>query len=421
MKILERIVDGLIGQLMSIDDSQFGFVPGRGTTDAIFVVRQLQEKYLAANKRLHGFHRPREGFWPSTLEGHLVGAEKTCCGGVDCTTSAGDVCRCVEPCPCWWGVQWRVWSEGRCSPRLSTQPASLHHCAWSFITRVPLWGPLGGPLCQWPCYHCRIARGMCQKALDLERSNGKERTEMQERRRSWSVVRAWTSCRVQRGSCAVCHTGVGSNSIFCNGCKHWVHKKCSGLKRLTKDPDYSCTRCQGTARPLDSRPQGSPSQTWQVGGGSFLLLPRRHALSSRYAVNFQPRHLWKPPGRSSRCCYQFSLHATSFSRHVAMCGAQCFMPVRLGHWQNQTANVCSWMTGQWSDRSAMSGRKTLSPPGPLNFLCCLALRIWTSFWRREGCPGMGIWNAPMVQSRQPFTYRLRERVGLGGPRWHGNS
>ena len=53
MKILERIVDGLIRQLMSIDDSLFGFVPGRGTTDPIFVVRQLQEKYLAANKRLY--------------------------------------------------------------------------------------------------------------------------------------------------------------------------------------------------------------------------------------------------------------------------------------------------------------------------------------------------------------------------------
>ena len=55
--------------------------------------------------------------------------------------------------------------------------------------------------------------------------------------------------------CAFCHTGVGSNSIFCNGCKHWVHKKCSGLKRLKKDPDYRCTWCQGTACPLDSRPQ----------------------------------------------------------------------------------------------------------------------------------------------------------------------
>ena len=55
--------------------------------------------------------------------------------------------------------------------------------------------------------------------------------------------------------CAVCRTGVGSNSIFCNGCKHWVHKKCSGLKHLKKDPDYRCTRCQGTACPLDGRPQ----------------------------------------------------------------------------------------------------------------------------------------------------------------------
>ena len=54
---------------MSIDDSQFGFVPGRGTTDAIFVARQLQEKYLAANKRLYidlekAFDRvPRKVIW----------------------------------------------------------------------------------------------------------------------------------------------------------------------------------------------------------------------------------------------------------------------------------------------------------------------------------------------------------------------
>ena len=55
--------------------------------------------------------------------------------------------------------------------------------------------------------------------------------------------------------CTVCRSGVGSNSIFCNGCKHWVHKKCSGLRHLAKDPDYRCARCQGTAHPLDGRPQ----------------------------------------------------------------------------------------------------------------------------------------------------------------------
>ena len=108
------------------------------------------------------------------------------------------------------------------------------------------------------------------------------------------------------------------------------------------------------------------------------------------AVNFQPQHVWKPPWRSSRICYQFSLHATSLSRHVALCtalvcGAQCSMPVRLDHWQNQTSNICSGMTGQWLDRSAMSGHKTLSQPGPVSYMGGLALRIWTSFWRREDC------------------------------------
>ena len=51
-KLLERIVDGLIRQVVSIDDSQFRSVPGSGTSAEIFVVRQLQEKYLAVNKRL---------------------------------------------------------------------------------------------------------------------------------------------------------------------------------------------------------------------------------------------------------------------------------------------------------------------------------------------------------------------------------
>ena len=54
--------------------------------------------------------------------------------------------------------------------------------------------------------------------------------------------------------CCLSHWS-GQQQIFCNGCKHWVLKKCSGLKRLTKDPDYRCTQCQGTACRLDGRPQ----------------------------------------------------------------------------------------------------------------------------------------------------------------------
>ena len=64
MKVLERIVDGLIRQVVSLDDSQFGFVPGRGTTDAIIVVRQPQEKYMAFKDLEKAFDRvPRKVIW----------------------------------------------------------------------------------------------------------------------------------------------------------------------------------------------------------------------------------------------------------------------------------------------------------------------------------------------------------------------
>ena len=38
---------------MSIDNMQFGFMPGKGTTDAIFIMRQVQEKHQAKKKKLY--------------------------------------------------------------------------------------------------------------------------------------------------------------------------------------------------------------------------------------------------------------------------------------------------------------------------------------------------------------------------------
>ena len=53
MTLLERVLDSFIQEMVDIDTMQFGFVPGRGTTDATFIIRQLQEKYIAANKPLY--------------------------------------------------------------------------------------------------------------------------------------------------------------------------------------------------------------------------------------------------------------------------------------------------------------------------------------------------------------------------------
>ena len=52
-KIVEKYLETRLRKLIRIADTQFGFMPGRGTVDAIFVTRQICEKYLAKSEKLH--------------------------------------------------------------------------------------------------------------------------------------------------------------------------------------------------------------------------------------------------------------------------------------------------------------------------------------------------------------------------------
>ena len=45
MEVLEHVEEGLIRQRVEIDEMQCCFMLGCGTTDTIFIVRQLQEKH----------------------------------------------------------------------------------------------------------------------------------------------------------------------------------------------------------------------------------------------------------------------------------------------------------------------------------------------------------------------------------------
>jgi len=57
MKVVERIFQHRIQQQIDTDNMQFGFMKGKGTTDAIFIVRLMQEKFRAKGQKLYyGFH-----------------------------------------------------------------------------------------------------------------------------------------------------------------------------------------------------------------------------------------------------------------------------------------------------------------------------------------------------------------------------
>ena len=252
------VVDGLIRQLVSIDDSQFGFVPGRGTTDAIFVVRQLQEKYLAANKRLYmtfvdlekAFDWvPRKVIWWVLRK---LGVEEWIVRLVQgMYANARSRVRVGEGYSEEFEVKVGVHQGSVLSPLLFI--IVLEALSREFRSGIP-WEDLYAD----DLVIIAESLGECVRRL-LTWKEAMEKKGLRVNAGKTKIMICGTGLDLLQSSgefpCAVCCTGVGSNSIFCNSCKHWVHKKCSGLKRLKKDPDYRCTQCQGTARPLDGRPQ----------------------------------------------------------------------------------------------------------------------------------------------------------------------
>ena len=64
VKSQERTVDAIIRQQVDIDNMQFGFMPGRSTTDAIFILNQMQERHHVKRKTMYAaFGDPRKTFY----------------------------------------------------------------------------------------------------------------------------------------------------------------------------------------------------------------------------------------------------------------------------------------------------------------------------------------------------------------------
>ena len=47
MKVVERVLHGIV----TVDEMQFGFMLERGTIDAVFILRRMQEEYHAKGKK----------------------------------------------------------------------------------------------------------------------------------------------------------------------------------------------------------------------------------------------------------------------------------------------------------------------------------------------------------------------------------
>ena len=53
MKLCERVMEHRLRAIMRVSMNQFGFMPGRSTMEAIFLIKQVMERYREKKKNLH--------------------------------------------------------------------------------------------------------------------------------------------------------------------------------------------------------------------------------------------------------------------------------------------------------------------------------------------------------------------------------
>ena len=102
MKIWERIIEARLRDRVEISKQQYGFMPGKGTTNAMFALRMLIENYRKGQRELHCVFMDLEKAYDRILREELwyclrkSGMVKkvcvTCTGYVQEKRNSGEVC-----------------------------------------------------------------------------------------------------------------------------------------------------------------------------------------------------------------------------------------------------------------------------------------------------------------------------------------
>ena len=238
---------------------QFGFMPGQGTTDAIFIVRQIQKACIRKNQNPYfafidlkkGFDRaPKKVLWWALRKFGVP--EWIVCVIQVMYQNARIQVRVSNLLSNVFNAQVGVRQGSVLSHLLFV--IVLEALSQEFRTSFP-----------WELLYADDLAVLADTMDELlsELGNWKKHLEAKGLRVNMGKTKIMISGKnlhslrdSGKHPCGVCRKGVQSNSILCCGCQLWIHKKCSDIKgKLTAGPSYKCKRCKGICRPIDGRPE----------------------------------------------------------------------------------------------------------------------------------------------------------------------
>ena len=234
MEIYEKMLDNRLKAVVKISENQLGFTAGTGTTDGIFILRQIQQKYSEKKKEIcHIFVDLEKAFDRVTraairwvlkrqlvperlveLMMELYSGSKSRIRAAGCELSSFEITVEVH------------------------QGSELSHLLFNLVMeearrecsrRVP-WDML---------YEDDIVitatsrEETDQLFEEWKVSMEKRGLKVNQQKTKFLVTGKKREAAVESGryACGVCGSGVGVNSILCSSCSKWTHKRSSGPRK----------------------------------------------------------------------------------------------------------------------------------------------------------------------------------------------
>jgi hypothetical protein len=248
MKVVEKILERRLREYVMIDNYQYGFMPGRSTIDAIFIMRQLQEKHLEKRRKLFHLFIDLEKAFDRMPRQYIRWALRRQC------VPEHLICLVMA-----------TYADAKTAVRSSVGTGQSFHIGigvhqgsiLSPLLFIVVMEEITKSLRSGPPWELLYADDIVLTA--------ESESELFQKFKAWKTGLAEHGLKVNdtktkllvsggakkvvvsgRWPCSVCKSGVGQNSIQCQQCEQWCHKRCSNIKgALTAVSFFVCPTCAG--------------------------------------------------------------------------------------------------------------------------------------------------------------------------------
>ena len=248
MKIVEKVLEKRMRRMVKVDEMQFGFMPRKGTIDAVFILRRLQEEYLDKEKKLYlcfvdlekAFDRgPRRVLeWAMRKRGipeAMVRAVTSLYEGAKTRVRIGlELSEEFE-------VKVRVHQGSVLLPLLFVIVVDM-------ITESMRNGLMSEMLyADDLVLTSKTMEGLRETFWKWKEAFESRGLKVNLRKTKVVVSGAEGEVTVSRiDPCGICGKRVMANSVLCVKCRKWIHGRCAKVKRVTLrlGRDFACGRCK---------------------------------------------------------------------------------------------------------------------------------------------------------------------------------